>query len=401
MIRRVAGAYRAAFTGLPASLWGLAGATFVHRSGTMVLPFLALYLTGDQGFSTTRAGLLLGAYGVGAGAGGLVGGRLCDRLGPWRTELATLVGAGGLFLVVERARGFWAIGLLLATLALVGEAFRPANSADIAARTPPERLSQGFAVRRLAINLGVTFGPALGGLLAAVSYRWLFWVDGLTCWAAALVLWRLGPAPTVEDSEEPGRPSVSPWRDRPFVVYVGLTFALGCLIFQLVSTFPLVLRDVHGLGEAWIGLLFGLNALLILAFEMVLTHGLQRVRPLALAALGALLYGVGLGFLPFGAGLGFVVATVVIWTVGEMVALPFLETAAAVWGPPPARGRYLGVYTFAFSASFAVGPPLGAWVYGRLGPGWLGAGLVVAGAALAWAFLRLGAAGFPPRSPSH
>jgi predicted MFS family arabinose efflux permease len=392
MIRRVAGAYREAFAGLPAPLWGLAAAVFVHRSGTMVLPFLALYLTTQQGFSTAQAGLLLGCYGVGAGAGGLLGGKAADRWGPWRTELATLIGAGGLFLVVEHARGPWATGLLLGALALVAEAFRPANSADIAARTPPERLSQGFVVRRLAINLGVTFGPAVGGLLAAYSYRWLFWVDGLTCWAAALVLWRLGPAPEPESGrDDEARPLASPWRDGPFLVYVALTFALGCVIFQLVSTFPLMLRDVHGLSEVWIGLLFGLNALLILAFEMVLTHRLQGARPLALVALGSILYGVGLGALPFGAGLAFVVTTVLVWSAGEMVALPFLETSAATWGPVAARGRYLGVFTFAFVSAFAAGPAVGTWVYGRWGPEVLGVGVAVASVLVAVAFRMLGA----------
>ena len=390
MIRRVAGAYREAFSGMSRSLWGLAAATFVHLSGTMVLPFLALYLTGEQGFSAGRAGLLLGAYGLGAGAGGLVGGKLSDRFGPWRTELGTLVGAGALFLVVEHARGFWGTGLLLALLGLVGEAFRPANSADVAARTPPERLSQGFAVRRLAINLGATFGPAVGGLLAGISYRWLFWVDGLTCWAAAVVLWRLGPAPETDETESDGRPAASPWRDRPFVLYVALTFALGCVIFQLWSTFPLMLRDVHSLSEVWIGLFFGLNALLILAFEMVLTHRLQGLRPLTLAALGSLLYGIGIGALPFGSGLAFVVATVVVWTFGEMVALPFLETAAAVWGPLAARGRYLGVFTFAFTAAFAVGPPLGTWVYGRWGAETLTVGVASIGLVVGWGYVRLG-----------
>ena len=46
--------YRQAFSGLPRAVWLLAAVLLVNRSGTMVIPFLSLYLTGQQGFSISQ-----------------------------------------------------------------------------------------------------------------------------------------------------------------------------------------------------------------------------------------------------------------------------------------------------------------------------------------------------------
>ena len=58
-VRRLASAYRAAFSGLPKEVWLLALGAFVNRSGTMVLPFLSLYLTSRLGMSAVEAGRVL------------------------------------------------------------------------------------------------------------------------------------------------------------------------------------------------------------------------------------------------------------------------------------------------------------------------------------------------------
>ena len=55
MFRSILATYREAFSGLNRAVWLLALTTLVNRSGTMVLPFLILYLTQQQGFEPTDA----------------------------------------------------------------------------------------------------------------------------------------------------------------------------------------------------------------------------------------------------------------------------------------------------------------------------------------------------------
>ena len=80
-MRKLLGAYREAYSGLPRATWLLAFVALVNRSGTMVLPFLALYLTSQRGFDPDQAGLFLALYGLGSAGGTYLGGVLCDRLG--------------------------------------------------------------------------------------------------------------------------------------------------------------------------------------------------------------------------------------------------------------------------------------------------------------------------------
>src|SRR5687768_13891228 len=78
--------YRAAYAGLPREVWVLAGVLLVNRVGTMVLPFMALYLTSQLGMSAGLAGRLISVYGLGAICGAYVGGRLAAVHGALRVQ---------------------------------------------------------------------------------------------------------------------------------------------------------------------------------------------------------------------------------------------------------------------------------------------------------------------------
>ncbi len=403
--RAVAGAYREAFSGLPRPVWLLSAVTLVNRSGTMVLPFLALYLTEQRGLSPAGAGALLGLYGLGSIGGAYLGGWLSDRLGPRRVMGGSLVLGGAGFLVLGALRSPAAIGAALVYLSVVGEAFRPAVAAAVVRVAPPPVRTRAYALLRLAVNLGMTVGPVAAGFLAQVDYLWLFVGDGGTCLAAAAVLWasfreRSGSAGAPAEAAAPPPHTVdggSPWRDRPFLAMTFLTTLLSVVFFQLLSTYPLTLHAVYGFPEALVGAVFGVNTLIIVAVEMVLVHRLRALRPLSVAAAGALFVGLGFGILPLGAGGGllppgtgyaaaFVLFSLVLWTAGEMLAFPFLQGYAAERAHGRAEGAYMGLFTLVFSIGFAAAPLAGTWVYQRLGPQWVWYGSGLACAVLAAGF---------------
>ncbi len=393
MISRLLDSYRKAFAGLPRAVWHLALVTVVHRSGTMVLPFLSLYVTRDLGLTPRHAGAALALYGAGAIAGTFLGGRLSDRIGPMRAQVISLVAAGAGFVALAAARPIWPLAVAIVVAAAAVESFRPSNAAALAAAAPEAVRFRAFALRRLAINVGMTLGPALGGLLASYDYLWLFVCDGGTCLAAAALLWLLfGGADARVESEaaaSAGTERSSPWRDGPFVVLIFLVTALSIVFFQLLSTYPLTLNVVFGLEERTIGALFAINTLLIVVFEMVLVHAVDRFDPMRVAALGALLTCFGLGALPLGSSVAFVCVTIVVWTCGEMLSHPMLEGLAASRGPAASRGAYLGLFNATFAASFVLGPLLGTWVYDRFGYETLWFGCAAAGVVLAAGFWAL------------
>lgn len=387
MFRSILAAYREAFSGLNRAVWLLALTTLVNRSGTMVLPFLILYLTRKQGFEPTDAGKALGIYGVGGVLGSYLGGWLCDRMPPRRVMVASLALAGAGFILLGRLDARPAILVNLFFLAVVGEGFRPANGAAVATASPPELRTRAFALNRLAVNMGMSLGPTIGGFLAMIDYDWLFVVDGVTSLFAAAVLFVAFHA---EDRKpvaaaavaEPGR---SPWRDRPFLVMMALLFLLALITFQMASTFPLTLRDLYGFHEGRIGLTMAVNTVLIVLFEMVLVHRVGSRDPLKLVGIGGLLFGLGMALLPFGVGLSgfgwvfvYVAFTVMVWTVGEMLAFPLSAGAVANRADEANRGVYMGLYTLSFEGAWVFAPIVGTWVYQSWGAKtlWLGCGAV-------------------------
>lgn len=387
-LRAVGAAYRQAFSGLPREVWLLSVAILVHRSGTMVLPFLALYLTGLLGVSVEMAGLGLGVWGLGAVVGTYLGGRLTDRFGSLAVQAGSLLTGGAGFLVLGHLDSAASLFAGLFVTASLVDAFRPANAVALAEHSPPRVRVRAYALRRQAINLGMTLGPVAGGFLARVDYGWLFVADGVTCLVAAVLLvlfFRGRPAVEYEEEKAGGAAAVPerlPGKDGPFLVFLVLVAVLTAVAFQFLSALPLALRDSYGLDEARIGMVFAVNTLLILLLEMILMDRLAMVPPLKLVAWGALATGIGYGLVPFGSSFAFAALAMVVVTVGEMLSMPPAEAFVAGRAGVASRGRYMGLYNVSFAVALTAGPALGTWVYGRLGSTTLWIGCAMVGVAL-------------------
>lgn len=402
MLRSIAATYREAFSGLSRSVWLLSIASLINRAGTMVMPFLMLFLVEKRGFTKTQAGQTLALYGLAAMAASYYGGRLCDRFGPLRVMRWSLVLTGLSFWALGLLPGRLAISAMVLVLALVAEVFRPANLSALTMASEAAERTRSIALMRLAVNAGMTVGPSVGGLLAAFSYGWLFLADGATSILAAVLLFFAFPGVRAPGAPAPrpagAAPARSPFRDLPMMAMLGLMFLLSVVVFQVISTFPLSLRDLYGFSEARIGVTLASNTVIIVLFEMVLIHSLARRDPLKVAGFGSFLFGAGLALLPFGTGLGYAVFTVAIWTLGEMLAFPLLTSAVAARAPEELRGTYMGLLNFSFAAGYVVAPLVGTWVYQYLGPRtlWLGCGVV---GVLVWAGFYAVAARTGPSTP--
>ena len=381
--------YRDAYSHLPPAVWWLCSVAFVNRAGTMVLPFLTLWLTTQRGFEPKVAGLLVGVYGGGSLIGTYFGGWLTDRIGAKHVQTASLGGAGVLFMALGQADGLGELLGLLFALGFVADAFRPANLALLAAACPPQHRNKAFALMRLAVNLGWSIGPALGGLLARQSYALLFWIDGATCLLAMLLFvgFVQRRLPTEDTSPATPQGSRSPWRDRPFLVTIVMTLLMATVFMQFFATAPLHYERHYGLDEASIGMLSGLNALMVVLFEMALVQMLGTRRPLPTVALGALLMGLGFSLIGLGTTMPFAALCVLIWTCGEMLESAQLMTYVANRAGSKNRGRYLGLLSLTYSLAFVLAPVLGTLVWSDIGPGALWGGCLVLGVVAAAGFL--------------
>ncbi|HZI65567.1 MAG TPA: MFS transporter [Thermoanaerobaculia bacterium] len=376
---------------LPRGVWVLFVTTLVNRAGTMVLPFLILYLTRDLGFSTTQAGAVLGLYGAGALVSAAVSGRLSDLLGPMHVIRDSLFATGAILLVFPFARTFATVVAMTIALSLASEAFRPASMAVVADLVKHGQRKPAFALTRLAINLGMSIGPALGGYLATVSFKFLFLVNGTTSILAGVFLLlslRRTPIHHVRAGSEPEgsvpMPSKRAWSDPRLLFFVAALFLLALVFFQHIAAMALFLvHDLH-LTVIDYGLLFTINTLLIVALEVPLNSATAHWSHRKTLALGAFLTAAGFGALAFAWDFWSVTATVIVWTFGEMFFFPAMAAYATDIAPPSRRGEYMGMTQMAMSLAFAIGPWAGTAVLGAFGGKtlWLGAfavGLVSTG----------------------
>lgn len=368
--------------GLPREIWILFVANLVNRAGMMVLPMLLIYLTRELSFTAARAGFVFSVYGITAIVVGPLAGRLSDRFGPLPLMRASLVLSGAAILVYPLARTYAAVIGITCVWAAVSELFRPASLSAITGVVAPEQRKAAFAVHRLAINLGMSIGPALGGFLAALSFRYMFIVDGITSVVAGVILASAAWNP-YSSGEEAGASAAGLTHQRvlnpKFLVFLIGVMLTGIVFFQHEGAMPLFIIQNLRLTPAFYGFLFTINTLMIVALEVPLNMATSHWANRSTMIIAAMLFAVGFGALAFvttGAG---VIATVVIWTFGEMLLFPSMSAHMGDIAPAEKRGAYMGAYSMALSTAFAIGPWLGTAIFSRYGSSTVWAAMFVVG----------------------
>ena len=371
--------------GLPRDVWVIAITTLVNRAGTMVLPFLVLYLTRKLGFSVPRAGFALAVYGAGSIISSPIAGRLTDRIGPLPIMRASLIGTGVLLLIFPFIDSYEGVIALTLAWAIVSEAFRPANLAMIAEIVPQAQLKSAYALSRLAINLGMSIGPAAAGFIAAQSFEWIFIVDGVTTLVAGAVL-LLTPFTgghrvkgRTDEAIEGGASRPRILADRRMLLFLSGLFLVGVVFFQHEGALPLFLVQDLRLSPAFYGLLFTINTVMIVFIEVPLNGATAHWPHRRGLAIGALLFAVGSGAFVFAAGPPMIILGIVVWTFGEMLLFPQASAFVAEIAPPERRGQYMGAYSLAFNLAFAFAPWAGTATFAAFGATVLWTGVFAVG----------------------
>ena len=323
-----------------------------------------------------QAGLVVGIYGVGALLGAFFGGKISDRFGFYYTQFLSLLCGGILFITLGQMRHFIPICICTFFLAMVNESFRPANATAIAHYSTPQTRTQAFSIVRLAINLGWGVGGALGGFLAMINYHLLFLVDGFTNIFAAILLICLLPKVTLAQQQNlqadavPKPKAKPPHRDRTFMYFIGIKVLFAICFFQQFTTIPLYFNTGLHIKESLIGLLLAMNGIIIALFEMVVVFKLEGRRPyLSFMTYGSVIMAISFFVLNinFVHGAAVAISAMVLITIAEMVAMPFMNSYYIARSSDGNRGQYAAYYTMAWSAAQVIGSTSGTQVAFAIG----------------------------------
>lgn len=366
--------FRDALRSLPGRVWIVSLGILVNRVGNFLPVFIVLYLT-ERGYSAGAAGFVLGVSGLGNVLGNAVGGYLADKIGRRWTIVLSGVTTAGLTAIVPSLGPFPIIVAVVGLIGVTSQIYRPAAAAVLldSVATNQQRLA-AFAVFRFAMNIGAALGGLIGGVLASTSYVELFLGNAAACLlfgVVVAVLLRDAPQPrSDQDDADTQADRAVGYRqalaDRTLVRFLLMTVVAEFVYIQSTVGLPLHVSDV-GLSARDFGLLIGLNGLLVLVLELPTTGAVSRHRPEYVLAIGNLLIGVGLALTGFTTGMVLLSATVLIWTLGEMMSSSVANAYLGSLAPPRMVGRYQGLYGAAYTIGTGAGPLIGGAAY-AIGP---------------------------------
>lgn len=366
--------YKEAFSNLNRNIWILAIAMFINRSGSIVLLFTSLYLTNEFHFTIIDAGFIMSFYGIGSVLGSYIGGWLTDRKNHFDIMIFSLVVSGCILLLLLVATSLTAIATVIFFYALTADIFRPANSAAIANYTNETDRTRSVSLMRLAINLGFSVGPAIGGFVALyLGYHFLFVLDACTSFAAAIMMYRFLPRKKSElnrhKNDVLSDNKTSAYRDFKYLLFILLVALYGLCFFQLFASMPQYFNKICHYNADTIGLLLALNGLLVVIIEMPLVTVLEKKKKrFHFIIVGVICLPISFATLLFGKGLMLMAIIYTLFmTLSEAFAMPFMFNYAISRPKKERQGQYSALYSISYGLANIAAPVIGLTIAAKYG----------------------------------
>ena len=348
----------------------------VNRLGAFTLPFLALLLTQEHGWSTAAAGAVLTGFGLAAIPSRLLGGRLAETRGRRTTMVLGLTGCAVSQLALAGATSAAATVAAVLALGLCFEIYEPPSQALIADHVRLEDQPAAHGMMAAALAGSAVAAGVIATLLAGVDLRWLFVADAISCLGCALIVLRAVPADVRgipqrgADLALPRLPAErSPWRDGRLLVLLGVQTCFAVVYLQ--STIALPLSLVERGQQAWtLGVLLVASALTMIVTAQVMRRAPFRswTRTTQLRV-GYLTLGAGLAGYAVADSLPAYVAASAVAAVGDLFLMGLLLTVVAGLAPPRGRARYLAVFGLSWGIAAILAPTIGITMLSGLGVG--------------------------------
>lgn len=356
---------------MPSAFWVVIVATLVNQMGNMAFVFLVLYCNQALGFSLSLSAATFAAFSTSMLLTGLFGGTFVDRFGALRIMLVALVANGCILLTFPFIHAL--PNLLLACLVwgFTFGLYRPASQAFVTQLSTAGMHKVTFSVFRLAINLGMSIGPAVGGYLASHQFATIFFANGCANLIASMIL-ILGLARSKWLKEKSQTPTSELsikllGKDLRLTLFLFGMIPVSMVFFQHEATLPVYLNESLHLSLSFYGLLFTVNTLIIVLCELPLNIATLNWPYRINLALGSAFISAGFaGMLLTHSAFHVLIATV-IWTIGEMILYPASSSYIADIAPEEKRGSYMSLYSACSSLGMLLGPWSGAFVMQHFG----------------------------------
>ena len=366
---------RRATAGYPRQFWLLLCGLLVSAvGGSIVWPFMTIYLRQRFEVPLTTVTALFLLNSISGIAATTVAGPVVDRVGRKPAMVVSLAVSAltSAVMAVASTLEMWALLMIVGGAA--GPLYRIGSNAMVADLVEEERRASAYALLRTIANLGIAIGPAIGGFVTGFSYALAFSIAAAAdvVFTLLIALFLTETMPEVRASEDDGPQASAGYgrvlRDWPFLAFcASFTFTAACAILMMVLL-PVYVKENFGVPESQYGFIMATNAAMVVGLQYGVTKLAERYKPLSVLVLGSLLYGIGVGSVALGSSFAAFWLSMVIMTVGEMLATPTGTTLTANLAPPDMRGRYMGIYGLTWGIGVGIGPVIGGLANDYIAP---------------------------------
>jgi len=348
-------------------LWILALGWIASAFGFSIsIPFIAIYFHSELGLSLVEIGLFFGATAVIRATTQALAGEISDRLGRYPLMVTAQLVRTIIFFITAYAiynhAGFLIVGSLLMLNAIFGAIFQPAAQATVADLVAFQDRTDAYAVIRSAGNFGWALGPSIGGFVAASSYSILFIISGCMTLISSLIIAKYlkGIKTRGNNNGTLKLKDIFTYKGNEVILkFVFFVFLIYLVFAQLMAPFSLYTVDLIGISKAKLGLLFTLNGLIVAFFQLPITHLLKKHRLTSQLALGSIIFAGGYIVVGFSVTFALFIISIIIITLGENCVSPPALSLTANLAPEGRTGRYIGIYGFAVTIGWSLGPLIG------------------------------------------
>lgn len=370
MFKKLLTTYVSSFKGLSKEVWCLSIAMFINRAGTMVIPFMSLYLTSHYKYSLTDVAWVLSSFGLGGVFGSYIGGVLSDKKGFYPILLIGFITPGLFLIPLGYLTEFYMLCTGIFVIAMLAEFSKPAAFVAIFNYSNEENRTRSVSLLRLSIHLGLSLGPFLGGfLIVYTTYKSLFFIDGITCILSGIFVVLFLRKNEITAKLEKIKPKKDLKISKLFFSYMIVTFIMTFVYIQLLATLPLFYKQVYLFSEVVIGIIIGINGFLIFVFEMPLVHYLERkgIAKQQILKFSLVLFSASFVLLAMPSHIVFVIGSIILFSLAQSIGFPFLNTLVLNESSSETKGRDMGYFTISVAIGKLVGLNVGLQLVDYLG----------------------------------
>jgi MFS transporter, DHA1 family, tetracycline resistance protein len=335
----------------------------------MIIPVLPMLVQNFAGGSAARGAEIYGAFGTAWALMQLIfapiQGSLSDHFGRRVVILVSCTGLGLDFILMALAPNIWwlLVGRVISGIAAASFSTAGAYISDV---TPPEKRAASFGLIGAAFGVGFVLGPAIGGLLGAISPRLPFWAAAFlalanVCWGLFVLPESLAKDKRVPFSWKNANPlgALRLLRSHPMLAGLARSyFLINLAHVVLPSTAVLYMYYRYGWDTRAVGVFLagvGIASLLVQGFLVkpavrLLTERWAIAVGLTFGAAGFAIYGLA----PSGPIFCIGVPVMALWG----IATPSMQAIMTRLVDPTQQGRLQGSLASLTGMASLIGPTL-------------------------------------------